>query len=143
LADWGVTPLQKAAELGNTEAVKALIKGGPYGGANVNKTDRNDRTALMEAARSGNADIVKALIAKGADVNKQDKFGGTALMDAAWHGDTEAAKAVHGEFQINLKSGGLRTGTIAHAPSLYGFSRRIALKCLQRKGEKIYNSWTR
>ena len=43
---------------------------------------------LIEAARVGDTETVKALLAKGADPNAQTVFGGTALMEAAYQGDT-------------------------------------------------------
>jgi ankyrin repeat protein len=41
---------------------------------------------LFEAAREGNLEEIKQLIAKGVDVNVKDNEGWTALMDAAGKG---------------------------------------------------------
>jgi ankyrin repeat protein len=51
---------------------------------------------LMDAARTGNAEAVKALLAAGADVNAKDADGNTALMAAAKKGRTppETVKAL-------------------------------------------------
>jgi len=49
---------------------------------------------LMDAARTGNAEKVKALIAAGADVNAKGEAGETALMGAASEGNAEAVKAL-------------------------------------------------
>lgn len=50
--------------MGQTEIVDILLANG----ADVKSKDKNDETALMAAAFSGRADIVKRLIASGADV---------------------------------------------------------------------------
>ena len=42
-------------------------------GADVNKGDYDNRTALHLAAAEGQEDIVKYLINRGADVNKKDR----------------------------------------------------------------------
>src|ERR1700736_4466342 len=42
---------------------------------------------MHNAARAGDVERVKALLAAGADVNLRDSLGGTALHDAAWAGD--------------------------------------------------------
>lgn len=48
---------------------------------------------LIEAARTGDAAAVEALLAKGADVNaKDDRTGGTALMFAALEGHTDVVR---------------------------------------------------
>ncbi len=77
--------LIKAAEKGDTAAVKALLDRG----ADVNAKDENGGTALMEAALLGNNATVQALLEAGADVNAKNKYGRTALMMAAAEGYTE------------------------------------------------------
>lgn len=49
---------------------------------------------LISAARDGNTDTVKALLAKGADVNAKDSAVNTALIAAAWRGHSDVAKAL-------------------------------------------------
>jgi len=51
-------------------------------GADVNKPDGSGRTALLEAAWSGNAEIVNYLLDQGADPNAADKSGFTPIMRA-------------------------------------------------------------
>jgi Ankyrin repeats (3 copies) len=81
--------LRAAAVRGDTSSVQSLIQSG----ANVDGTDKNDRTALMLAAQHGHADTVRALLAAGAKTEVRDKSGltayGLALLDPAGHGDHE------------------------------------------------------
>jgi ankyrin repeat protein len=63
-------------------------------GANVNLTDNNGRTALMEAARAQNIAIIKLLISAKADVNMRDKRGATALDVAKSTGNTKAIQLI-------------------------------------------------
>jgi len=57
-------------------------------GADINEQEFIDgrplRTALNEASKRGNDDIVKILIQAGADLELRDYLGETALMKAAW-----------------------------------------------------------
>src|SRR2546428_8716744 len=55
----------------------------------------NGTTALMFAAQAGNADAVKALIARGADVNAKEKVKGeSALMIAAAYGRADVIRVL-------------------------------------------------
>ncbi len=56
-----------------------VVGGSIAQGAGVTAKD----AALIEAARRGDTDSVKALIAAGTDVNAKDKDGKTALMAAS------------------------------------------------------------
>ena len=49
-------------------------------GADVNAVTKYLETPLMEAASSGNLELVKFLVGKGADVQKKNKFGQTAMF---------------------------------------------------------------
>ena len=55
-------------------------------GAEVNRTDEAEETALMVAAIHGHVEVVKLLIEKGAEINRTNKAGRTALMAASYHG---------------------------------------------------------
>ena len=59
-------------------------------------TKRNPQTdALLRAAREGNADTVKALLAsQDTDVNAADEQGNTALIEAARYGHDDVARAL-------------------------------------------------
>jgi hypothetical protein len=65
-------------------------------GAAINAADFHDRTALMYAAESGNADTVERLIMLGADVNKQDDYGETALIKAVLKGHPDVVELLRG-----------------------------------------------
>ena len=59
---------------------------------------------LWNAARTGNIEAVKALLAKGIDVNAKNQYGATALLFAASKGHVEIAKVLieHGA-DVNVK----------------------------------------
>lgn len=77
----------RAARNGDA-ALKAVLERG----GNINATDDDGETALMEAADSRRADAVRVLIANGANVNLADEDGETALMIAADEGNLEAVR---------------------------------------------------
>ncbi len=51
-------------------------------------TSEPSEPSLIGAAKKGDTETVKTLLAAGADVNAQNWVGQTALMQAAWHGHT-------------------------------------------------------
>ncbi len=57
--------------------------------ARVDGRGHDQRTALMQACASGNADIVSVLLDAGADRNAHDAQGITPLLDAARHGHAD------------------------------------------------------
>jgi len=57
----------RAAQIGDTESVEALIKEG----ADVNAKDKKNVTPILLASAYGNHDVVKLLIENGANVNYQ------------------------------------------------------------------------
>jgi ankyrin repeat protein len=76
----GCTPLMRAAESGNTDQVRALLKRG----ADVNAALPQWRlTALMLAAGEGHLQVVKALLAAGATPNAV-AFGHGGVPGWAW-----------------------------------------------------------
>jgi hypothetical protein len=64
-------------------------------GANIESTDKNDRTALMIAAQHGYTAAVEALLAAGAKPNARDRSGlnayAIALLEPIGRGDHDAA----------------------------------------------------
>ncbi len=77
----------RAARNGDA-ALKSLLSQG----VNINATDEDGETALMEAADGRNPEVVRVLIANGANVNAADEDGETALMIAADEGNTETVR---------------------------------------------------
>jgi ankyrin repeat protein len=89
------TPLQVAAEVGDTKTVEMLLKHGADVNAPYNEHTSTENleyfTALQNAARHGDMEITLILLKHGADVNAPaaDRYGATALQTAAWFGDME------------------------------------------------------
>jgi len=81
----GITPLHRAARIGHTKVILALIAAG----AEVNARDNNGITPLHRAAFYGHTKVIEALIAAGAKVNAQDNLGDTPLNWAARNGHAE------------------------------------------------------
>ena len=96
---WGSTPLMIGAGQGKIDLVECLLRH-PLIRINL-QSDYYGRTALIETAVKGHANIARCLVSYGADVNIPDKSGrNTALI--------EAIKNKHFEIAIFL----LRTGVI-------------------------------
>lgn len=83
-------PLLKAAETGDTAAVRALLSEG----AEVDERTSHGDTALMRAAASGHVEMVLLLLDAGADVNAMATSGMTALMRASFFGHTGVVRAL-------------------------------------------------
>src|ERR1035438_3719505 len=76
----------------------------PPARADVNTRGEDGSTALMQAAKGRQVDLVKNLIAAGANVNAKDNLGRTALMYAASNGDLESVRAlIAAHADVNLK----------------------------------------
>jgi len=78
----GNTPLIKSAELGLTDAVRALLDHG----ANVDAAADDGARALMWAAAGGHRDVARLLCDSKADVEAKDNDGCPALLSAAFQG---------------------------------------------------------
>ncbi len=102
---------------GMQTVVAALLKAG----ADVRVPVPETGSVLSAAARTGNPEVIKLLLAAGADVNFADKYSGqTALMWAGAEGHVEAVKA--------LLAGGAKVDQEAH-------DKKTALFFAVRKGD--------
>ena len=86
----GDTPLMLAAENGQAEAVKLLLKLG----ADLEAGDDVHQTPLMSAAKRGKTDTVRLLLNRGAKVDARGMLGRTALMWAALNDNAETARVL-------------------------------------------------
>jgi ankyrin repeat protein len=103
---YGATPLGLAAAKGNAAVIERLLKAGENANAVV-----LGEPVLMSAARAGNPDAIKVLVAHGADVNvKESSLNQTALMWAAAAGNTAAVKVLV-EVGADLKARSKAPGT--------------------------------
>jgi ankyrin len=85
----GTTALHWAAHWNDVEAVQILLKAG----ANPSTTNRFGASPLSEAAISGHAPLVKALLDAGADAKTlSTPDGETVLMSAARSGNVDAVR---------------------------------------------------
>ena len=71
-------PLRRAAVLGHTEVVRALLDGG----ARIDAGNSDGFNALLEASHWGNWEVVELLLSRGADADARNSWGGTALYVA-------------------------------------------------------------
>ncbi len=87
----GVTALMRAADNGDVDKMRALLKEE----AKVTETDASGWTPLMYAAASSSSPPVQLLLEKGADPNQKSARGDTALMASAITGafDEDLVKA--------------------------------------------------
>jgi len=82
---YGVTPLSLAAEDASAPMIQMLLQAGAH----------PTNSILMTAARTGNAEVLRMLIARGADANaRESSLGETALMWAAAENHPEAVRAL-------------------------------------------------
>ena len=83
----------------------------------LNIQDENGMTALMNAALSGDTELVEGLIKAGASVDIQASFGDTALMCATKANNRECVeKLVHSGANVNLQGANGKT-SLAYASS--------------------------
>jgi ankyrin repeat protein len=83
--------LFRAVRAGSADSVKALLVSP---NVDVNATDEHGNTPLIEAARLGHDDIVRALLIARADPQAKNDDGKTALMLASEGGHDDAVRAL-------------------------------------------------
>ena len=115
---------------GNTDVIQALIRQG----ADVNKQDREGRTALIHAARNLNTPALRLLLQSKVEVNAVDNLGMSALGYAAVNSNAEGVQA--------LQAGGAVVGAhSADGPILlrYAVTRRdnAQLRVLLAQGADV------
>ena len=81
--------LFRAARDGNADTVRSLLASR---NADVNATDADGDTPLIEAARFGHDEVVSALLIAKADANIKNRDGKTAIMLAAEAGHDETVR---------------------------------------------------
>ena len=119
---YGVGPASLAAENGNAAILEHLLGAGVY----ANQTLPGGETLLMTAARTGEPETVRTLLAHGADPNHREMTRGqTALMWAAANNNAAAIEVLAEQgADINAKidyASGSTDRTFAYAPPT-GFS---------------------
>ena len=88
------TALHRAAANGHSEIVKLLLARKADTNAKMHYGRHKGATPLFDAARSGNADVMRLLISAGAFVDAATEDGVTPLMIAALEGNIDAIDAL-------------------------------------------------
>ena len=91
-----------AARRGDVESLRRLVSQG----AEVTRSDYDDRTPLHLGAAEGHVRVVEYLIARGADVNACDRWRGTPLRDAEDGGHQAVVQLLkrHGAKRLKRRS---------------------------------------
>lgn len=124
MAQGGVTPLMAAAERGNADILKLLLRRNP----DLNAKESKGFTALMIAAKSGHSEIVRLLVAAGADQDLKNNAGFTAMEVAAAYDHHEVARLLGGEAPAEAAEQSSGTAEVAAIAEVTGVDRRK--KCL-------------
>ena len=104
------TPLMDAVVSRDPQKVQSLLDSG------ADPDDGGLGTPLVEAARSGDVDILRILMRGGAKIDFDDGVGWTALVAAGWAGSESAAKfLVDSGANVCIRT----TSEIDWAPNMY------------------------
>lgn len=91
---------------------------------NVNAVDRHGHTALMQAAKSGDIELVRDLLRRGASVEMTSQKGKTALHYAAANGHVEIVKLlIEAGSDVNLRDNEWHTPLMLAA--IYGCNHTV------------------
>jgi hypothetical protein len=120
ISDSNDSAVLRAVAEGSAEKLAAALAAGE----DVNRADKNGKTALMIAASLGRTDLVQTLLDKGAQVNQTDSDGRTALHYVLAGNTPEPAKKKRGfgGFMDKAKGiGGKALSMVASAGPLANF----------------------
>ena len=121
-ANFGTTPLHRAARDGDTNLVKVLITNH----ADINAKERDGRTPLHWAALNGHLDVVNLLLVNGAAVDAMENDGKTPMHCAAMNDHLEIVKLL---LANGAKIGARERGGVTplHETALHGQEEITAL----------------
>ena len=91
---------------------------------NVNAIDRHGHTALMEAAKSGDLELVKDLLRRGAVLDARSEKGKTALHYAAANGHVDVVKLLI-EHRAEVDARDLEWHTPLMLAAIYGCNHTV------------------
>jgi len=111
--------------------------------ADADRIHSNGKTALMVAAKEGDNDRIKRLLARGANVNRSNRNGGTAIMYAALSGQPETVSMLleHGAHVDAVAANGWTALMIAAVKGYENIARLLLDHGAQPNRADIY-SWT-
>ena len=98
-APW--TTLHQAAKIGDTDAVKELLKNKIF---SVNARGWHNWTPLHAAAAAGHLDCVKKLVKYGANIHAQAKGGATPALFAQTHGHLDIVNYLHSKAEEHFNA---------------------------------------
>ena len=82
----GTNPLHEAANSGNYDELKRLVKRGQH---DIDGPDAEGRAPLMHAVHQHHVECAELLLKEGADINLQAKDGSTSLHEAVYNSTVE------------------------------------------------------
>ena len=91
---------------------------------NVNAIDRHGHTALMEAAKAGDLELVKDLLRRGAVLDARSEKGKTALHYAAANGHVDVVKLLI-EHRAEVDARDLEWHTPLMLAAIYGCNHTV------------------
>ena len=149
----GATPLHAAAQIGDADLIRVLLKKGADPNAKTAKAMGGrgggfrrvigEQTALHAAAAAAHLEAMRALVAGGADPLLQAQGNTTLLMSAAGSGKPEVVKYVYNELDKRIDAATENGATVMHSAltGTLGVSTQAEIcemvRFLHEKGAKI------